>query len=132
MLSSRGRVRWAVPLRLMMYKIVVVTTNVKRKYSVSPTPKDLPERLAGLPLQGLRKGRRWTSLRKLCGPCITIISTAWATSSGERTLAGSFELRGENSVATLPGQITLTRMPCSRKSSAMQAERPWRPHLEAQ
>src|SRR5258708_29851475 len=59
-------------------------------------------------------------------------STAWATSSGLSTFEESFGPRPENSVATLPGQTTLTRMPCSRRSSATQPESPRTPHLDAQ
>src|ERR1700738_3002977 len=69
---------------------------------------------------------------KLFTLCVTMVSTACAMSSGDKTLAGSLGLVPEKSVATLPGQIVLTRMPYPRKSSAMQAERPWRPHFEAQ
>src|SRR4029077_455711 len=66
------------------------------------------------------------------GPCVTIIATACATSSAVSTLLGSFGPRPENSVATLPGQIALTRIPDPRKSSAMQPVSPCQPHFEAQ
>ena len=69
---------------------------------------------------------------KLCGAWVTIISTACAMSSGCNILLTSFFPRGEKSVATLPGQIALTRTPYARKSSAMHSVNPSRPHFEAQ
>jgi hypothetical protein len=42
--------------------IVVVTITVKRKISAT--------------IQGLRTGRSWISLKKLCGPCVAIMATA--------------------------------------------------------
>src|SRR2546425_783255 len=81
--------------------------------------------------QRFRSGRRSTSLRKLCAPCNRIISAACATSSGRNFLLASCPVAGWTSVATLPGEIRLTRMPCSRSSSAIEDVRPRRPHFEA-
>ncbi len=61
--------------------------------------------------QGFCTGRRWTSLMNEVGAWVTSMATAWATSSGWRSFAMSRPLCGENAVATLPGQTTLTRMP---------------------
>src|SRR3989441_1273469 len=69
---------------------------------------------------GFWAGRRSTSLMKLCGAWVRSISTACATSSGWSIFAESFPVWGENSVATVPGQMTLTRMPWPRSSSARQ------------
>ena len=77
-------------------------------------------------------GRRLISLMKLCGPSVTIAATAWATSSACSIVAGFRPECVENSVATLPGQIAQTRMPCARNSSAMQLFSPIRPHFDAQ
>src|SRR5579859_5021961 len=82
--------------------------------------------------QVFRNGLNCTSLRKLCSPCVASIATACATSSGRNTFVASFGPRPENSVATLPGQIVLTRMRCSRNSSAMHPLNPCTPHFEAQ
>src|ERR1700722_2858928 len=81
---------------------------------------------------GFWVGRRRTSLMKLCGACVRIMETAWATSSGCSIFFGSFVECGEKSVATEPGQMALTRMPNGRRSSAMHSVRPKSPHLEAQ
>ena len=94
-----ARVAWG--RELIATRIVVITMIVKRKKSAPP--------------YAFRSGRSWTSLRKLCGPCVTTMATACATSSGVSTFEGSLGPRPENSVATLPGQMTLTRIPCSRK-----------------
>src|SRR6266404_7403354 len=69
---------------------------------------------------------------KLPRRCVTTACTACATSSGCSAFPASLRPRPENSVATLPGQITLTRIPWSRKSSAMQPESPCTPHFDAQ
>src|SRR5258708_18289523 len=81
---------------------------------------------------GLETGRRCTSLRKLCGPWVAIMATACATSWAVRTLLGAVGPRPENSVATLPGQTVLTRIPWARKSSAMQPLTPCTAHFDAQ
>src|SRR6516162_8217541 len=73
---------------------------------------------------GLATGRSCTSLIKLCGPSSTIMLTACATSSGVSTLEGSFRVLPENSVATLPGQTRVTRIPKPRRSSAIHPARP--------
>ena len=69
---------------------------------------------------------------KLCGACVTIISTTCAISSDCNILLGSFPVCGEKSVATVPGQIALTLMPKALKSSAMHSDIPKSPHFEAQ
>src|SRR5256885_10519079 len=96
------------------WNIVVITTIVKRKS------------------YGRRDVLTCTSLTKLCGPCIAIIATACATASGLNTFVASFGPRPPNSVATLPGQTVLTRMPCSRSSSAIHPLSPCTAHFEAQ
>src|SRR5580692_8742922 len=73
---------------------------------------------------GFWVGRINTSLMKLSRDCVTIISTACATSSDCSSLLPSLPVCGENSVFTLPGQMALARIPNSRKSSAMQPVSP--------
>src|SRR5215472_16099825 len=90
-----------------------------------------PGTLTGRPVRqrlavahGLATGRSCTSLIKLCGPSSTIMLTACATSSGVSTFEGSFRVLPENSVATLPGQTRVTRIPKPRRSSAIHPARP--------
>src|ERR1700730_2048479 len=111
--------------------IVVVTTIVNAIVRLSETNGiNLERRDQGLP--GLLNGRICTWLTKLFALCVTIMATTCATSSGDSTFDASLGPLPENSVATLPGQTVLTRIPCPLRFSAMQADRPCRPHLEAQ
>src|SRR6202022_900570 len=111
-----------------------VKRNVWRRDSKKQKTEDTKNHRGAenLRRQGFCVGRICTSLMKLPGACVTIAATACATSSGCSIFAGSLPTCGENSVATEPGQIALTRMPCARRSSAMHPVRPRRPHLDAQ
>src|ERR1019366_6769493 len=81
---------------------------------------------------GFRVGRMCTSLMKLPEACVTRAATACATSSGWRIFEEFLPPCPENSVATEPGQMALTRMPYPRKSSAMLPDKPMSPHFDAQ
>src|SRR5215467_6924230 len=59
--------------------------------------------------------------------------TAYATSSGRNIFSRAFAcLVSENEVSVEPGQITLTRIPCWRTSSASDSLKPTTPNLDAQ
>src|SRR5215469_5525381 len=123
--------------------LVVITTIVKRKISACRSApgagsegasveivraargrNEEPVRQRVAVAHGLATGRSCTSLIKLCGPSSTIMLTACATSSGVSTFEGSFRVLPENSVATLPGQTRVTRIPKPRRSSAIHPARP--------
>src|SRR5215469_749774 len=120
--------------------LVVITTIVKRKISAPECPwrwlrrrigrdcsscrNEEPVRQRVAVAHGLATGRSCTSLIKLCGPSSTIMLTACATSSGVSTFEGSFRVLPENSVATLPGQTRVTRIPKPRRASAIHPARP--------
>src|SRR5206468_2814100 len=85
-------------------------------------------------IHGFCVGRIMISLIKLFGSCVTIIRTACAMSSGLSIRSRDLPevSLGEKRVSVDPGQITDTRMPYARTSSASDSVNPTTPNFDAQ